>query len=108
MSDEEGLKQIGLVTPLKRFREWLSDVVVSEPEYIILRIAISIKQMIPEGIDLLVLAGEEVSPMEFVNYMERNSIPGGILINDEIEINPGIALQSSHPIGLLKIGRAHV
>lgn len=101
MSDDERRIRIGLVTPLKQFREWLINVVEREPEFILLRIATSITELIPEGIDLLVIAGGEVSPIELVNYLERNSITGGILIRDEVEINPGIVLQSSHPIGLL-------
>ncbi|TLM97560.1 response regulator transcription factor, partial [bacterium] len=60
-----------------------------------------ITQLIPESIDLLVIAGEEVPPIEFVNYLERNSIKSGILIRDDVDFNLGFALQSPHPIGLL-------
>lgn len=101
MSDEEGLIQIGVVTPLQNIHEWLIAAVMSELEYKILRIANTIMQFSPEGVNLLIITEGEMSLPGFVNYLEHNSIRGGIYISDDIDSIHTVVLQSQHSIGLL-------
>ena len=98
---DEDIIRVGVVSELPRLNAWLANAVADHLKIRLLRVATTVEMLNPEGIDVLVLAGEHVPLQELIRLVHRNRIKGVIIFSNDIVINPGLLQNSSFPIGWL-------
>lgn len=82
---DEGIIRLGVVSELLRLIAWLVSAIDGHPRIRLFRVATTFERLNPDGVDVLVLAGEFVPLQELESLVHQNHLKGVIIFTNDIE-----------------------